>query len=892
MGAVYKARQVSLDRLVSLKVLSPGLSRDHEFITRFKHEAIAAARLNHPNLVQVYSAGESEGSFYLSMEFIEGDSLQKKLERAGRLDVEQSLATCYYLAHALDHAWQKGGLIHRGIKPSNIYLSRHGEVKLGDLGVARPASAAFAGDSDKPYYISPEQARGEPGSDPRSDTYSLGCVLYHVLTGQPPYDAATTKAVVFKHINDPPPMATKAWPACPAPVALLLNKMLAKDPAERHQNYTELIADLVRASEQLGLAPAGSAQRVAPKTTPPLKPATARTAVSASRKSPASILLAAGVIVIAAAAAMIWAPWKEQAAPAVKLEALKTESSQPAIGEETKTPGEVPRNETEPPKPAPATAPAQPQTPPPLPPASMPLIASAPPAAAGSSAPAAPAAADTAWIASVAPLPAEEQLQRVTARLKELNPGYDGGERHRITDGQVTALTLLSGAIKDLSPVRALTGLRELVCGSSQTEGTLADVSPLRGMPLTILRCINTKIADLSPLRGMPLAKLALVSNPVSDLSPVKDAPLTQLYLGSTLVSDLAPLRGMQLINLYLEDTAVTDLSPLENMPLTQLSLRGTRVTDLKPIQNMPLTFLEITDSTVTDLSPLATLPLKQLRCDPAVIQNKSAAQILLGIATLNKINNLSVATALQQAATATASPAMETPQTPPVLDAFSASVAALPAERQIAAVVAKLRELNPRFDGREQHRIARGVVTDLNISTAAITDLSPVRALAGLQRLTLAPWSGTARGALADLSPLKGLQLSGLWCHNTQVAGLSPLHDMPLTTLTCDNTAVRDLSPLRGMKLAVFGCSFTAVDDLSPLDGMPLTVLWCNNTRVTNLSPLKGMPLKELRCNFVKERDAIILDGIVTLERINDMPAASFWTKAGPIIMKSGGRR
>jgi Leucine-rich repeat (LRR) protein len=868
VGAVYKARQVSLDRLVSLKVLLPGLSRDREFIARFKQDAAAAAKLSHPNLVQMYSAGECDGLFYLSMEFIEGDSLQQRLERAGRLDVEQALATGYYLAHALNHGWRRAGLIHGSVKPSNIYLSRHGEVKLGDLGVARPADAALVG--SKPHYISPEQALGETRIDLRSDIYSLGCVIYHMLSGRPPYDGPTAKIVMSKHANEPPPMITKVWPQCPAQAALLLNKMLAKAPADRPQDYAELIADLVRVSEQLGLAAAGSAERVAPKTSPPMKPATAKVPVSAPQRSSSAMFMTVAAVVVAAVLAVVWAPWKPREAP-------KVEPPRQVESEAAKPQTEPAKVETEPPKQTPVPAPRPPV-------ANQPARTTAAPVA-------------DAWSASVASLPPEEQVQRVVARLQELNPGYDGKEKHEVADGRVTELTLSSEAIKDLSPVRALAGLQKLSCGTIRAKGALSDLSPLRGMALTHLWCINTQVADLSPLKGVPLEFLSLVSNPVSDLQPLAGMPLTRLFLANTQVSSLAPLKGVALTDLYAESTQISDLSPLQGMPLLQLSLTQTPVADLTPVQDAPLAFLNITGTAVKDLSPLSKMPLRFLNCEMAAAENKRAVQTLMAISTLQKVNGQSVNDFIQSVnAAAASSPRPErsasaaSPAMPP--DPFLAAVAAMPAEQQVAIVIAKLRELNPRYDGREQHRVAGGAVTELNVSATAITDLSPVRALAQLQRLTLTPWTGQARGALADLSPLKGLALTGLGCHNTQVADLSPLQDMPLTALTCDSTAVRDLSPLKGMKLTVFSCSFTAVNDLSPLEGMPLAILWCNDTKVTDLSPLQGMPLKELRCDFVKDRDAVILDRIVTLERINNMPAAAFWTKAGPVVLKSGGRR
>ena len=137
MGAVYKARQTSLDRFVALKTLHPSLAGDVDYIARFRQEARAAAGLNHPNLVQVYSAGESGGLHWFAMEYIEGESARVRLQRKGRLDPAEAIAIAIHVATALDYGWRKAALIHRDIKPDNIFLSGDGEVKLGDLGLAK-----------------------------------------------------------------------------------------------------------------------------------------------------------------------------------------------------------------------------------------------------------------------------------------------------------------------------------------------------------------------------------------------------------------------------------------------------------------------------------------------------------------------------------------------------------------------------------------------------------------------------------------------------------------------------------------------------------------------------------------------------------------------------------
>ena len=242
-----------------------------------------------------------------------------------------------------------------------------------------------------------------------------------------------------------------------------------------------------------------------------------------------------------------------------------------------------------------------------------------------------------------------------------------------------------------------------------------------------------------------------------------------------------------------------------------------------------------------------------------------------------------------------------------PYLSAFCAEVAALPAEQQNARVVAKLKELNPGYDGQAEHQIDNGVVTELKFSTVAIANISPVRALRGLRRLKCegaqtSDGNVKQRGALADLSPLTGLSLDELWCGINEITDLTPLKQMRLTILLCGYNPVSSLSPLAGMPLRKLGISAAKIADLSPLRGMPLETLYCDATQVADLTPLAGMPLKELdiratrvtdllplrgipltwfRCNFDSQRDTEVLRSIKTLETINGMPAVEFWKRA-----------
>jgi serine/threonine protein kinase/Tol biopolymer transport system component len=255
-GIVFKVRDRSLDRIVALKVLAADLAADPAYLARFKHAAIAAANQSHPNLVQVYQAGESEGVHYIAMEFVEGESLQQRLDRTGRLEAAEAMAVCMYAAQALECAWQRTPVIHGGIKPGNIFLTHDGMVKVGDLGLSEPMGRASAGATTipkegVPHYINPEQALGRDDLDFRSDVYSLGCVLYRMLSGKTPYEGDDARTVLSCHIHNPPPDLTKEWPDCPESLRALLRRMLAKAPNERHSSHAELIAELERVNRDL-----------------------------------------------------------------------------------------------------------------------------------------------------------------------------------------------------------------------------------------------------------------------------------------------------------------------------------------------------------------------------------------------------------------------------------------------------------------------------------------------------------------------------------------------------------------------------------------------------------------------------------------------------------------
>jgi Leucine-rich repeat (LRR) protein len=437
------------------------------------------------------------------------------------------------------------------------------------------------------------------------------------------------------------------------------------------------------------------------------------------------------------------------------------------------------------------------------------------------------------WLAQVQAMPAEEQVKAVSKKLMELNPRFDGkltgstgNEEPKVEDGVVTSIGFLTKDVTDISPVRALVGLKTLRCQNSPVDSALSNLSPLQGMPLISLDCGYTGVSDLTPLQGMPLTSLVVQHTRITDLSPLKGMPLTVLKMRySERVSDLLPLAGMPLVTLDLAGTGVTDLSPLQGMPLANLECGAAGITDLSPLKELPLKQLICTGSQVSDLVPL--MDQKGL-----VYLNLSRTNVTAAaVAALQK--------ALPDCKIEWDDPAKATTPQPaassklfmhdPAFPQWMAQVQAMPAEEQIQAVSKKLMELNPGFDGNLQAPgktspvVEDGVVTEIAFSSPLVRDISPLRALSGLRNIGCG-CPLTTPGILADLSPLEGLPLGTIWCQFTQVSDLSPLKGMKqLRNLNCYGTPIVDLSPLHGLPLISLACFKTQVADVEPLSKMDL---------------------------------------------------------------------
>ncbi|GAA3163294.1 Stk1 family PASTA domain-containing Ser/Thr kinase [Planomonospora alba] len=295
MAEVYRARDIRLDRVVAIKTLRADLARDHTFQARFRREAQSAASLNHPAIVAVYDTGEDvspDGAPvpYIVMEYVDGSTLRDILRTDRRLMPERAAELVDGILRALDYS-HRGGIVHRDIKPANIMITRNGDVKVMDFGIARAMADSAATMTQTAQvigtaqYLSPEQARGER-VDSRSDIYSTGCVLYELLTGQPPFTGDSPVAIAYQHVRENPVPPSQIDPDIPAWADAIVLKSMAKDPGQRYQSAGEMRADIQRAlsgmpmdAQTMALANnyGGATQMMQPTQVGPGGPATQRT---------------------------------------------------------------------------------------------------------------------------------------------------------------------------------------------------------------------------------------------------------------------------------------------------------------------------------------------------------------------------------------------------------------------------------------------------------------------------------------------------------------------------------------------------------------------------------------------------------------------------------------
>ena len=288
MATVYLAEDSSLGRKVALKVMAERYAEDGEFVERFRREAQAAARLNHPNIIAVYDRGEADGRPYIAMEYLQGRTLKQLIQKDGPLPPERAIAMAMQVLAGLRYAHEHG-VVHRDVKPHNVLVGDDGRIKVTDFGIAHagdPQLTEVGSIVGTAQYLSPEQARGR-SVGAQTDIYSLGVVVYEMLAGRVPFEGDSSVAIAMQHVSDEPPPLRSLAPEVPESLALVVAHAMLKDPAQRYSSADEFAADLDRVRrglvpvaatavhaaiphEPTELVPAVEATRIAPRPETPL----------------------------------------------------------------------------------------------------------------------------------------------------------------------------------------------------------------------------------------------------------------------------------------------------------------------------------------------------------------------------------------------------------------------------------------------------------------------------------------------------------------------------------------------------------------------------------------------------------------------------------------------
>lgn len=608
MGVVFLGEDVKLGRKVAIKAMLPHLAVSRSSHERFLREAKAAAALEHDHIVPIFHVGADRGAPYIVMPLLKGEPLDERLKRPEPMPLADILRIGREVARGLDAA-HKSGLIHRDIKPANIWLEApEDRVKILDFGLARAATqdagltqqGAIVG---TPAYMAPEQARGET-LDARCDLFSLGVVLYRLCTGLQPFQGKDTVSTLMAVTMHEPTAPIAINPKLPLELSELVMKLLAKDAEKRIGSAAEVVQALqslekmrAKTAEDTTDALATAVIARAPDTTDTrsLLPA----APPPRRRSVALLAVAAGFGLLALGAGAVVFYWQTnygtvvidindpaikvsfdnkpivfadfqkhevlKVAPgefdlhvqrgdlefdtdkpivvrrgdAVRLNVTYQESGRNGFGHfmrklavETQGGAELGKKEVSvkpPPKVDVVVAPPQPEFKP---------------------------FPQEVWHKEVAALPPAKQVSAVSKKMKDRNTGFDGKLKETITGDVVTGLEFITDNVTDLSPLRALPGLKSLKCGGTHSmlkgKGKLVDLAPLKDMKLTVLHVPYTKVWDLRPLKDMPLTELNCHHTKVADLVPLKGMKLTTFDCGgtTTAIVDFSPLRGMPLIDI------------------------------------------------------------------------------------------------------------------------------------------------------------------------------------------------------------------------------------------------------------------------------------------------------------------------------------------------------
>lgn len=818
MAVVWKARQISLDRIVAIKVLSAQYKHDAADVQRFKSEAQQAAKLKNASIVQVYDTGVVNGVYYIVMEYVAGYTVGDWVRRKGVLSEKEALQVCEHVAKALEYAWQIAGIIHCDVKPDNVILDADGSVKVADLGLSRTIKAMSATEADgeimgTPAYISPEQATGVPDLDCRADIYSLGAMLYHLVTGKLLFEGQPDAMVMDLQVSDTVPNALDINPKISRHLCTLIERMLAKNRDSRYRDWTAVRADMVRINKGLPLirpAPhGGSTMR------PPSRPKSTVMPQQVPVQAHKSVLPIPVPVLIAVAVAVL---------VGVIVLVLSQSNRQARVVDQTPPRVILPAVQT------PGVLQVRPQKSP-----STDNVILRPP---------------TVQDAKAEARKKQAALEQALAEEKRREQAREDALRTQSVRAENKMSNLLERLTLELTAGGVEPSLRMAIAAFDDLElepkrDAIGTVKGLLESAVNIdQRIIDGFKAEIGREISVQLTngvkKLTIVSVKDGRVSGQQAVKTSGALITVSLTFDARELSLRE---------KIARMGSEESQPDVAL-IKGLMAWQAKAYPKARK-FFAFTHPLLADRLVAYVATAEKARSDEA--KRAAASQVI------EKVGE--EPNALKPNAVAI---------TPPALPAKLAAI-----EGNVDAIRSYLLDRNPDMLTRECvfKTDKNGKVYRVEIWSENLSDIGALAAFRDLKELVCG-----ARGRvckLSDLSAVRGLPLESLYVEfagvrdlsclkgmavkriairNCPLADLSPLKDMPsLEDLQLKGTEVKDLSPLKGMKLKRLELCSTRVADIRLLSGMPLESLDISDTMVKDISVIKDMPLSSL--NLAKSR-------------------------------------
>ncbi len=867
MGEVYLATQLSMEREVALKVLPPGLTSDREYVERFMNEVRMLGRLNHPNIVTAFEAGHDSGHYYLAMLFVDGESLDARLERDGPLPAKEALQIALKVADALSYAWDEFEILHRDIKPANIMIDRGGEVRLMDMGISKQASedsgltmAGFV--VGTPHYMSPEQAKGNQALDFRADLYSLGATLYHLVAGQPPYAGESTMNILAQVLADPYTPVGEINPEVSDDCAWLIDRMMQKDPDERYQSWGELISDITRVLK-------GRRLKRAATMTPALDLALA------PKPKPIVPIAAAAVVVVAVLGVLAFIAFGPKQRPPEPKPGLVTEKPRPPDKAPALPPKTVKRDPVAAKK------------------AKRLKTLETKFAAARDYARKHPrdfAAAIRRFEAVAAEAAATEYKAQAEVEVRRLR---QAGANALVVQLKAKARPLLEAGkfdeavaiLKDYQGVFASESAAERQAALDFIEGKRREILAARKERLAEagrakleillrelagdllkqdLRRASRRLAKAKQDQALAATgKLAPLAQEIASLTEMPKLILASFKkdIGKQLTVSLKK-KKLKLKIIEVVGTTITGRERVRFGKTTGHISRKFKLSELSTKEK--LSRLGKAKGPARDL--MKALLLLEARQREGARQYLKRAGTPLARAVAGQLTRptrpaVTAVDTAEEAAEEACKDMLRAADLPLTAKSNQELIALLKGRPYTQAEIQNFQELIAAF--RKEHgksKVARKREPVL-AALGRVTAFSPgklKRALAGLVNDNPALKNGFKHS-----EKLAEGKLTVMLENNPGLKDISALRGLPITTLALNNTKVKDLRPLKGMPLDDLGLWNTPVDDLRPLRGLPLTVLSVNNTKITDIKALKGIKLVWLDLSFTEVDDLSALRGM-----------------------------